>query len=169
MIMERYKKILVKSILLILACFLLCYCIGAWNFSIIRNGFLGHIDYAFNMLGSKWKCKSHNLEAIITYNSIGQCMVITDLNTGLKYTAIRESDIVATIHPYKDNPSIYDIPLSEVKVISKKRWGKLYKFIIKGVNRDLWYESGNDSISFELVEEYTSEWWDERQKSLRSE
>ena len=85
-------------------------------------------------------------------------MIITDLNTDLKYNMQERSTVVSKIYPYKDNPTLDDMMNStKVELEFKKRWRKLYKFVIKGVNKDCWYESGNDSISFELVEEHTSE------------
>ena len=97
-------------------------------------------------------------------------MIVKDLTTDSKYILLSRGSISGEIYTYTKQLTLDDVPLCEnIDVISKKRWGKLCKFVIKGINKDCWYESGNDSISFELVEEYTSEWWDERQKSLKSD
>jgi len=150
--MNKCAKILSKVSLFALAVFLLCYWVGTWNFAIIHNNAFLRFDYAYPMEGSVWKCDSHGLEALVTDNTIGNCMIITDLNTGLKYFMQEGGQVISIIYPYKDNPTLDDmVDSTEVELEFKKRWRKLYKFVIKGVNKDCWYESGNDSISFELV------------------
>ena len=138
------KKIYVEVILLCL----ILYFAGTLNFYMGSNS--QFFNTAFQYKGSIWHNEKHNLTAIVLDE---RTMEITDDNTKEIYILVSHGNKYVELFKKAD---YYNTPTTSSvftdSVVYKKRFGKIYKFIIKGRNLYQWTASGNDDIVFFIKE-----------------
>ena len=142
---------------------LILYFAGTLNFYIGSNSQFFNTAFEYN--GSQWYNEKHNLTATVFD---GRTMEIIDNDTKEAYILVSHGDKIVELFKkadycnlpptiYTDDDKLlkadyYNTPTAPSvftdEVVYKKRFGKIYKFIIKGKNQHLWTASGNEQLVF---------------------
>lgn len=153
--MKKYIIIIITIIIL----FLIIYGVGTLNIAFIKPTVF--FNTAFEEKNSTWYCSDFNVKAVVPDIENAIYMNLTDLNTGEEYILLALDNSTAELYHGNDDTLSYEDwigkpdlwfgePLYVKSIVFKKKWGKVYKFVIKGVNEDCWYNEGSVDLVFKL-------------------